>query len=149
VVWKQYFIIYFFNCFHQCWLCHIWEARSLTRDVEWHICPPGSFCRKGFLIEGWLIKRFILKYDPCDLDLWPREPTTNQHVKYESSVINSFQDNERKPFGLPTEGRIDGRTDGRTNISKTIYKSRAYCKKCCKLFSKITNQCVPSFVCVP
>ena len=28
---------------------------------------------------------------------------TNQHVKYESPVTNSFQDNDRKPFGLPTD----------------------------------------------
>ena len=32
---------------------------------------------------------------------------TNQHVKYESSVIKSFQDNERKQFGLPTVVRTD------------------------------------------
>ena len=31
----------------------------------------------------------------------------NQHVKYKFSLINSCQDNERKPFGLPTDGRTD------------------------------------------
>jgi len=45
------------------------------------------------------------KSDPCNLDPWPGEfknirgrvlTKTNQHVKYESSVINSSQDNEQK-----------------------------------------------------
>ena len=36
---------------------------------------------------------------------------TNKHVKYESSVLNSFKDNYRKPFGLPM--------DRLTDISKT------------------------------
>ena len=52
----------------------------------------------------------------CDLDLWPRDPNinrvhllvmTNLHVKYKdfviNFVINGFQDNERKPSGLPTD----------------------------------------------
>jgi hypothetical protein len=45
--------------------------------------------------------------EPCDLDLWPSAHKinrghlvvmTNQYVKYEDFVINSFQDNKRKPF---------------------------------------------------
>jgi len=68
---------------------------------------------------------FFLKSVSCDLDLLLSEPKinrvfdltkTNQHMKYESSVINSSQDNGRKPFGLPTNGRTDRPTD----ISKTI-----------------------------
>ena len=80
----------------------------------------------------WLIdlkitsrKHFFTKVTPCDLDLWPSEPKINrvlvltiinQYVKYESSVITSFQDNDQKPFGLPT----DGWTDRPFDISKTI-----------------------------
>ena len=34
-----------------------------------------------------------------DLELWPSDPKmTNQHVKYEDFVMNSFQDNQQKPF---------------------------------------------------
>jgi len=49
------------------------------------------------------------KSDPSDLDLLPNYFNVNrglvltktiQYVKYESPVINSFQDNDRKPFGL-------------------------------------------------
>jgi len=51
---------------------------------------------------------FTLFYncDPCDLTLWPSESKinrglvqtkTNQNITYESSVINSSQ-NEQKPF---------------------------------------------------
>jgi len=45
--------------------------------------------------------------DSCDFDLWSSElkinrchvPTkTNQHVKYETSVINNSEDNERNPL---------------------------------------------------
>ena len=48
---------------------------------------------------------FFYKSDPYDLTLWPSElkikighvPTnTNRHVKYETSVVNSSQDNEQK-----------------------------------------------------
>jgi hypothetical protein len=44
---------------------------------------------------------------PCQLDLWPSDSKinrghllvmNNQHVKYKDFVINSFQDNERKPL---------------------------------------------------
>ena len=28
---------------------------------------------------------------------------SNLHVKYEDSVMNSIEDNQRKPFGLPTD----------------------------------------------
>jgi hypothetical protein len=42
---------------------------------------------------------------------------TNHYVKYEDFVINAFQDNQRKPCGLPT----DRPTDRQTDISKTIY----------------------------
>jgi len=61
------------------------------------------------------------------LHLWLSEPKTNrghantkinQHVKYESPVINCFQDNDRKPFGLPTDRRTDGPT-----LCKTICPS--------------------------
>jgi len=48
---------------------------------------------------------FFYKKDSCNLDLWLSEPNinkghvrakTNQHVKYESSVMKSYQDNELK-----------------------------------------------------
>ena len=47
------------------------------------------------------------KCDLCDFTLWSSEPkinkglvrtNTNQNITYESSVINSNQENERKPF---------------------------------------------------
>ena len=53
---------------------------------------------------------------------WPTDPKINRghllvmtslHVKYEDSVIKGIIDNQRKPFGLPTNIQ--------TNISKTIY----------------------------
>jgi hypothetical protein len=50
---------------------------------------------------------------------------TNHYVKYEDFVINTFQDNQRKPCGLPTDRptyrRTDRQTDRQTDISKTIY----------------------------
>jgi hypothetical protein len=36
---------------------------------------------------------------------------TNHYVKYEDFLINSFQDNLRKPSGLPTDRQINGPTD--------------------------------------
>ena len=48
-------------------------------------------------------KYFFYKSDLCDLDLWPKEhkinrgqapSKTNKHVKYETSVVNSSQDNK-------------------------------------------------------
>jgi len=47
------------------------------------------------------------KSDPCDITLWPSEPKINrglvltkpnQNIIYKSSVINSSQENEEKPF---------------------------------------------------
>jgi hypothetical protein len=32
---------------------------------------------------------------------------TNHYVKYEDFVINTFQDNQRKPCGLPTDRPTD------------------------------------------
>jgi hypothetical protein len=44
------------------------------------------------------------------------------YVKYEDFVINTFQDNQQKPCGLPqTDRRTDRQTDRQTDISKTIY----------------------------
>ena len=69
------------------------------------------------------------KSDHCDLDRWPRELKihkglvlikTNQHVKYKSYIIKSFQDNDRKPFSLPTDGPSDRPTDRPIDISKTV-----------------------------
>ena len=46
-----------------------------------------------------------------NLDLWPSDPKINRghslvitklHIKYED-CFNGFQDNQRKPFGLPTD----------------------------------------------
>ena len=54
----------------------------------------------------------------CDLGHRPSNPKINEaylldmanlDVKYENFVVNGFQDNQRKPYGLPTD------------ISKTIY----------------------------
>ena len=39
----------------------------------------------------------------------------SMHVKFESAVINSYQENDRKPFGLPADGQTDGRTDRPTD----------------------------------
>jgi len=35
---------------------------------------------------------------------------TNQHVKYESTVKNRFQDNDRKQFGQQTDRKTDRNT---------------------------------------
>ena len=53
------------------------------------------------------LRTIDFKSDPCNLELSSSElknirtcalTKTNQHVKYESFVINSSQDNEQKPF---------------------------------------------------
>jgi len=36
------------------------------------------------------------------------------------AVINSFRDNKRKTFGIPTDGPTNRQTDKPTDISKTI-----------------------------
>jgi len=46
---------------------------------------------------------------------------TNQHLKYESSMIKCFQDNERKPFG---HRQMDGQTDGQKD-KRTLAKQYA------------------------
>jgi len=67
---------------------------------------------------------FLYKIDPCDFEFWPSEPKIkrvlvltkiNQYGKYNSYVIYCFQDNDRKPFGLPMDGRTDGQTDEPTD----------------------------------
>ena len=47
------------------------------------------------------VKHLFKKKDLCDLDFWPKGQAltkTNKHVKYETSVVNSSQDNEGKPL---------------------------------------------------
>jgi hypothetical protein len=41
---------------------------------------------------------------------------TNHYVKYEDYVINSYQDNQRKACGLPTDRLTD-----RTTLAKQYY----------------------------
>jgi len=64
----------------------------------WKLCDEQLSTKWA---ENFLQKR------PCGLDLWPKEhkidrgqalTKTTRHVKYETSVINSSQDNEGKPF---------------------------------------------------
>jgi len=52
-------------------------------------------------------KNLVNIFYKCDLDLWPSEPKinkglvltkTNQHITYESSMINNSQENEWTPF---------------------------------------------------
>jgi hypothetical protein len=40
---------------------------------------------------------------------------TNHYAKYKDFVINTFQDNQRKPCGLPTDRPTDRRTDRQTD----------------------------------
>jgi len=54
------------------------------------------------------VETIFYKQEPCDLDLMnPKSievmsclTKTHKHVKYESSVINSSEDNEQKPLIL-------------------------------------------------
>ena len=71
-------------------------------------CKIWKLCDKQ--LSRWLMGTmftFFYKSDPCVHDLWPTELTinrgnaltkTNQHVRCESSVIQSFQDNQLKQF---------------------------------------------------
>ena len=43
---------------------------------------------------------------------------TNLHVKYEDFVIKSLQDNEQKPYGLPTDRPMSAIFDGGGGIIK-------------------------------
>jgi len=51
---------------------------------------------------------------------------TTKDVQYENSGINRFRDNDRKQFGLPTDGRTDRRTDGPTDLLNDRLTAKQY-----------------------
>ena len=76
----------------------------------------------------------------CDPDLWPSDPKiytsyllimTNLLLQYEDFMIYSFQNNQRKPFGLPNDRPTDRQTIAKQYIPSS---SKGGMIKYCTLF---------------
>ena len=74
---------------------------KIVRNVEQHICPSLP----GLCLTLW--GSFLQKHAVSDIDLKFSDPKidrdhllvmTNQLVKYENLMINSFQENKREPL---------------------------------------------------